>query len=103
MGLAAVALGLGAVIPPLVSLVKNSNWSTQQKRIVAILAAVVTGAVSVAVAEGWGDLDLTAWEGGWETIVASTGLVYVSSQAAFKGFWEGTGVDKAAASAIYNN
>ena len=90
---------VGALLPLVISLVKNQSWSKQSKRVVALVASVVAAVLTVGASEGWSALDLTD-SANWATLAASFGLVYTLAQTTYSGFWEGTGPDAAATKAI---
>lgn len=49
----ATGLQVGAVLPLLIAVVQRPNWSTRSKQIVAVVASLIAGVITVAAADGW--------------------------------------------------
>lgn len=91
--LAWVGLVIGFFLPFLTSLLKRDQWSTQAKRILALVVAAVAGTVNVGVQAGWefdnpgAFLQLTAF---------SVIEVYTAAAVVYRNLWEGTAPEEAA-------
>jgi NhaP-type Na+/H+ or K+/H+ antiporter len=70
---------LGTVLPPLTAVVQQPRWTDNQRKIVAVLVAVLAG-VLTCLANG-------ALHDG-QTVLATVAAVLVASQAAYRGLWK---------------
>lgn len=86
---AALAVIVGAVLPILISLVKQNQWSQRAKQwtatLVSVVAAIVTTWVEVG---GLGDLNV---------LLLNLGLIITTSQATYAQFWNDSTIEVAAA------
>ncbi len=79
------ALIVGFALPPVLSVVLQSDWSARLKSVVAFLACALAGA-GTAYLQG----DLTG-----ERFVEAGLVILVTAIATYKGFWRPTGVSPA--------
>jgi hypothetical protein len=74
---------VGSLLPLVISFVKKSAWSTQQKRAASVVVALVAAVITTAATTGWGI----------EPLLASAGAIFALSKTTYEGFWEGTSAD----------
>jgi VIT1/CCC1 family predicted Fe2+/Mn2+ transporter len=79
------SLIVGFALPPVLSVIQQSNWSDRLRAVVAFAACAVAGA-GVAYFQG----DLTG-----ERFVEAGLVVLVSALATYRNFWKPTGVSPA--------
>lgn len=79
---------VGALLPPVISLLKGANWTAQTKRALALGLSVVAAAVTYVIQNG-------GWIG-WQPLVQNWGAIYGLAQVTYTGFWEGTRIEAAA-------
>lgn len=79
------SLLVGFFLPPVLSIVQQSNWSNQVRAVVAFLACALAGA-GVAYFQG----DLTG-----KRFVTGALVVMVTALATYRNFWKPTGVSPA--------
>jgi hypothetical protein len=89
----AVSAIVGALLPIVVSIVKKEAWSTQIKRVITIVLAMIAAVVTTGVAEGWTELSFA-------NLTASATLIFVAANTTYNGFWSDTTVDRALTSAF---
>lgn len=84
---------LAFFLPLIISAVKNSNWSTQLKRAVALIISAIVGVVTVGVSAGW---DLDPFQDFIRLAIGSITQVWLVATVAYLAFWKDTGVEQAA-------
>lgn len=78
---------LGLITPFLVSVVNQPKWTSQQKRVLSIIVAVIVGIVNLLVQGAFTNLNQVTWAG----VISVVVLVVGSSQAAYALLWKPTG------------
>lgn len=89
--LAWIATLVGFFLPLLISFVKRQNWSTQTKRVFALVTSAVAGLVTVGLKLG---LEITDPAGFAQGALLAIVDVYVVSAVAYQNFWKDTGIEK---------
>ena len=79
---------IGVALPLLISLVKRVSWSTQFKRVVAVVASVIAGAVAVGLDGGWA-LNSDFFRLALLNIVG----IYTVASVTYQNFWSGTALE----------
>lgn len=87
--LAWVAALIGFFLPLLISFIKRSTWSTQTKRIFALVTSIVAGVVAVGV-----QLGLEFTENFLPQIFLAITDVYVVSAVTYQNFWKDTAIER---------
>lgn len=82
------ALILSILSPLLISVIQQPKWSKSMRTLVAVLASVVIGIITVLANGG---LDLSGGAA-TQTVLSVVALVFVSSATAYKSLWKPTGV-----------
>lgn len=72
---------VGALLPLLISLLKQSTWSTQVKKYFSMAIAIVSAVIVTGVAEGWASLT-------WANLVTAAAVIIPLAQTTYLGFWE---------------
>lgn len=76
------SLIVGFALPPVLSVIQQSNWSDRLRAVVAFLACAVAGA---GVAYFQGELNFERW-------IEAGLVILVSAVATYRNFWKPTGV-----------
>ncbi len=71
---------VGAFLPPVTSLLKQTNWSSEAKQVFAALSALVAAVAAYFVQHG-------GWVG-WEMLVADFTVIYVTAATTYNNLWE---------------
>lgn len=87
--LAWVAALIGFFLPLLISFIKRSTWSTQTKRVVALVTSIVAGVIAVGVKLG---LEFNA--DFVPAILLAVTDVYVVASVAYANFWKDTSIER---------
>lgn len=69
---------VGFVLPLLVSLINREEWKPQLKALIVVLSSVAVGTITALI---HGDFTGANWAG-------AIGIVFVSSQVAYKAWWK---------------
>ena len=77
---------IGALLPILMSTLKQQSWTTQVKRYVSMGLAIVASVVATGASQGWASFD-------WQSLVASASVIITLSQSTYSGFWKDSKVD----------
>ncbi|MET8717327.1 hypothetical protein ABZV52_29625 [Streptomyces sp. NPDC004735] len=82
--LSALAIGgqVGTVLPLLTAIVQRPAWSAKAKKVVAVVAALLAGIVTVAADGGW-----TQFQHGQLTAATLTGVL-LASQTSYDLLWK---------------
>lgn len=78
-----VSAAVGALLPLVISFIKKSGWSQQQKRMLSVVVALIAAVITTAATTGWG----------LEQLLASAGTIFALAKTTYDGFWEDTSVD----------
>lgn len=88
---AAWAVVIGALLPVVISFVKNAAWDTQIKKYVAAAISLVVAVVYTGAELGW---EIESWSEALSLLAVSAGAIFTLAQSTYKGFWEGTKTEK---------
>lgn len=77
---------VGALLPLLISLLKQSTWATQVKKYFAFGVAVVAAVIVTGASEGWTALN-------WANLVTAGAVIIPLAQTMYLGFWEDSAVE----------
>lgn len=80
---------VGTLLPLVISMVKSNSWSTQIKRMVALLVSAVAAVITTGAELGW---DMITWD----SLLTSFPVIFAMAQTTYTGFWEDTAPEKAA-------
>lgn len=80
------AVIVGAVLPFVISFLKNCEWDTRIKFLLSLVCCAIAGAGTAYFA---GQLALTK-----ERVLIDIALVFLASQSVYKLWFEGTGINK---------
>ena len=86
----AIAGLIGAVLPLIISLLKQQTWSTQVKKFVAAGIAGAVAIVYTGASEGWA---VGSFSDFWSYLVTSFAVIFALAQTTYIGFWEDTAVE----------
>jgi hypothetical protein len=85
---------VGALLPLVISLVKRQHWSTQTKRLVAVVVSLIAAVATVAATEQSLNPEL---------LLASAGTIFALAKTTYDGWWEDTGVETRLAAVMSDN
>lgn len=91
--LAMWSLIIGAVVPPLVSLIKRKRWSDSAKSLLSFIIFAIAGAGTAYFSDNFNG----------RSIVSSFLLIAVTGYALYQSFYKPTGIDNAVSSATETN
>lgn len=77
------ALVVGFVLPPVLAVVQQTNWSNRLRAVVAFAACLAAGTGTVLVQKDHWD---------WSEWVSTSLLVLVTAIATYRNFWKPTGI-----------
>lgn len=80
-----ISVLVGAVLPVVVSLLKNVEWSRNWKTLFAVGVSFVAATISALLN---GDIS------GWEEFIANLGVIHASSQVIYQGWFKDSNVDE---------
>jgi ABC-type uncharacterized transport system permease subunit len=80
---AALALLIGAILPAIISVLKQLGWPKWANLLVAILSSALAGFLTVLVR---GELD-------WSNLLVASALTFTAAQAVYGAYWRDSGVD----------
>lgn len=86
----AIAGVIGAVLPLVISLLKQQTWSTQVKKFVSAGLAVVAAIIYTGASEGWA---ISSFSDFWSYLITSAAVIFALAQTTYSGFWEDTAVE----------
>ena len=81
------SLVLGLITPLVVSVINQPKYTAEQRRLIAIAAAVAIGFLGLVVQGA-----AFSWEWSWAGVVTNLVLVIGAAQAAYSMLWKPTGV-----------
>lgn len=81
---------IGTLLPLLISALKQSTWTSQVKKAVAVIVSVVAAVVYTGAAEGW---NLDSFGEFWGLALASAAGIFMLAQASYVSFWEDTAIE----------
>jgi len=81
---------IGAVLPLVISAVKQKTWSTQVKKYVAAGTSLVAAVIYTGAAEGW---ELGSFSDFWAYLIVSGAGIFALAQTTYSGFWEDNAVE----------
>jgi protein-S-isoprenylcysteine O-methyltransferase Ste14 len=97
LDLMAISAIVGALLPLLISFIKQSTWTSQLKKSVSLLLAVVSAVVATGVSQSWA---IGSWADFWSYLLPSFGAIYALAQTTYMGFWEDTPIEARLAAAF---
>lgn len=77
------ALVVGFLLPPVLAVIQQTNWSDRLRAVVAFLACLVAGIGTVLV-------QLDHWD--WKDVVSTSLLILVTAISTYHAFWKKTGI-----------
>jgi uncharacterized membrane protein YkvI len=77
---------VGALLPLLISLLKQSTWSAQVKKYFAFAVSVVAAVIVTGASEGWNAFN-------WANLVTAGAVIIPLAQTMYTGFWEDNAVE----------
>lgn len=80
------ALVVGFLLPPVLALVQQTQWSDRLRSVVAFVACLIAGAGTVYVQQ-------EEWD--WSDWMSTSLVVLVTAVATFRNFWKPTGISTA--------
>lgn len=75
---------VGALLPAVITMIKQESWSTLVKQVLAVAVSLVAAIVTQAIDVGFSD---------WEGFVANWGTIYAMAQVTYTGFWQTTKIE----------
>ena len=83
----AIAGIIGAVLPLVISALKQQTWATQIKKYLATGLAFVAAIVYTGASEGWA---VDSFSDFWSYFFTSFTVIFALAQTTYKGFWQDT-------------
>lgn len=80
---------LGIVMPAVISFLKNVNWTARRRFWFAVVCCAIAGTATAYFTGG-----LTFTWGGAQKALLDIAIIFSTSQAVYKGWFEGTAIDK---------
>ena len=84
---------VGALLPLIISFLKQTSWSTQVKRVFSFVLSIISAIVVTGASEGWAELSLN-------NLVTSFAVIFALAQTTYTGLWQDTSVEVAASNAF---